>query len=246
MKLSVIIPVYNEESTIGEVIERVLKVPFEKEVIIVDDGSRDQTRTIVERSHLENMDEVKVFVTPTNFGKGAAIRIGLQFVTGDVVIIQDADLELDPAEYVNLVKPIQEGKADVVYGSRFLLPNAILGWKTRLVNRALATFTNLLYGLNITDESTCYKVFRTELIKSIPLSCVGFEFCPEVTAKIARLGHRIMEVPIGYHPRNVAQGKKLRLIRHGSQAIMTLLRYRFGKIAVVSEPRLPQESAASK
>jgi glycosyltransferase involved in cell wall biosynthesis len=229
MKLSVIIPVYNEESTIGELIDRVLKVPFEKELIIVDDGSRDQTRTIVERSHVENMDEIKVFVTPTNFGKGAAIRIGLQFVTGDVVIIQDADLELDPAEYVNLVRPIQEGKADVVYGSRFLKPNPRISWKTRTVNKALATFTNVLFGIRITDESTCYKVFRADLIKEIPLKCVGFEFCPEVTAKLARSGHRIVEVPIGYHPRNASEGKKLRFFRHGSQAVMTLMRYRFWK-----------------
>ncbi len=169
MKLSIIIPVYNEESTIEEVVERVLQVPFEKEVIIVDDGSRDQTSTIVERKQAENLDQVKVFISPANFGKGAAIRIGLQFVTGDIVIIQDADLELDPKEYEHLIQPIVEGRTNVVFGSRFLRRNPKIPFRTWFVNRCLAAFTNLLYGAGITDESTCYKVFRTDVIKSITL-----------------------------------------------------------------------------
>lgn len=227
MKLSIIVPVYNEESTIGEVIDRVLDVPFEKELIIVDDGSRDQTNTIVMRAHRENLDEIKIYTSPTNFGKGAAIRIGLQFVTGDVVIIQDADLELDPKEYLNLVGPIIQGRADVVYGSRFLKRNSNVPVKSRVFNWCLSRFTSVLYGINLTDEATAYKVFRANLVKQLPLRCVGFEFCPEVTAKILRLGYSIMEVPVDYNPRTILAGKKLNSLKDGTKAVLTLLRYRF-------------------
>lgn len=241
MKLSIIIPVYNEESTIGEVIERVLDVPFDKEVIVVDDGSRDQTSDIVQRIHRENLDVIKVFSSPVNFGKGAAIRIGLQFVTGDIVIIQDADLELDPVEYVNLVEPIKSGQTRIVFGSRFLRSNPKVPRLTTVLNRSLALFTSALYGIRITDESTAYKVFSTEVIRSIPLECVGFEFCPEIVAKATRMGYRIIEVPVDYHPRTKAQGKKLRLLKHGIEAILTLLKYRFWKEprAVAAETRRP-------
>lgn len=239
MKLSVIIPVFNEEVTIEEVIERVLQVPFDKEVIIVDDGSRDQTSLIVQRVHQENLDIVKVFTSPINFGKGAAIRIGLQFITGDIVIIQDADLELDPKEYVNLVTPIMEGKASVVYGSRFLRKNAYISLKTRLANRALATLANMLYGTRLTDEGTAYKVFRADIIKSIPLSCLRFEFCPEVTAKLSLLGHKIHEVPVDFNPRTKIAGKKLNYLKDGTQAVATLFKYRFWRNVKRSVEKAP-------
>lgn len=226
MKLSVIIPVYNEESTIGEVIERVLDVSFEKEIIVVDDGSRDSTSNIVERIQGENVDVVKVYTSPVNFGKGAAIRIGLQFVTGDIVIIQDADLELDPQEYENLLKPIERGEADVVYGSRFLRPTPGISRKTRIVNWGLAKLANLLYGTHLTDEGTAYKVFKASVIRNVPLQCIRFEFCPEVTAKISRMGYCIYEVPVEYRPRSKSTGKKLRYLRDGTHAVLTLLRFR--------------------
>lgn len=231
MKLSVIVPVYNEESTIGEVVERVLQVPFDKEVIIVDDGSVDQTGPIVERMRQANLDVVRVYSSPVNFGKGAAIRIGLRFATGDVVIIQDADLELDPKEYEKLIEPIAAGKTNVVYGSRFLKRNSNIPFKTWLVNRALALTANVLYNTRITDEATAYKVFRIETVRQIPLGCIGFEFCPEITAKLTRMGEQILEVPVDYNPRTNQQGKKLRMIRDGTRAVLTLFRYRFWKPA---------------
>jgi len=227
MKLSIIVPVYNEESTIAEVIDRVLQVPFDKEVIIVDDGSYDQTGPIVERMRQANLDLVKVYSSPVNFGKGAAIRIGLSFATGDVVIIQDADLELDPKEYQKLVEPIADGKTNVVYGSRFLKRSPNIPFKTWLVNRALATTASMLYQIRLTDEATAYKVFRMETLRRIPLTCVGFEFCPEVTAKLTRMGEKIIEVPVDFNPRTKQQGKKLRLLRDGTKAVLTLLKYRF-------------------
>lgn len=232
MKLSIIMPVYNEESTVEEVVDRVLDVPFEKELIIVDDGSRDQTKTIVERISRKNLDEIKVFLSPTNFGKGAAIRIGLEFVTGDIVVIQDADLELDPKEYEKLIEPIQSGQTSVVYGSRFLKPNPNVPLKSRMMNWCLARVTNLLYGTRLTDEATAYKVFRADVIRSIPLRCVGFEFCPEVTAKLSRVGHRIIEVPVDFNPRTASSGKKLKPLRDGFLAVVTLFRYRFWRPTV--------------
>lgn len=247
MKLSVIIAVYNEESTVREVIERVKAVPvrdpagapLEKEIVVVDDGSTDQTRAILSGEGEDPV--VTVFTSPVNFGKGAAVRIGLSYVTGDVIIIQDADLELDPEEYPQLIEPILVGRAEVVYGSRFRHGRDGVGWRTYIANRLLAAWTNLLYRAGLTDEATSYKVFRADVLRSLPLECIGFEFCPEVTAKVLRSAYRIEEVPIGYHPRSAAEGKKVRYLRDGLKAVWTLLRYRWWRPAGA---RLPSASPA--
>jgi glycosyltransferase involved in cell wall biosynthesis len=219
MKISVIIPVYNEESTIAEVIRKVLLVDINKEIIVVDDGSTDNTSEIVDDFKKRNVELTTVHHSMVNLGKGLAIRIGLKYAKGDVVIIQDADLELDPHEYYQLVEPIQKGEADVVFGSRFLRKNPNIPFRSR--------FANLLYGLRITDEATAYKVFKTDVIKSINLQCRGFEFCPEVVAKLAKRGTRIAEVPVGFNPRGKTEGKKLHYFRDGLKAIWTLIKHRF-------------------
>jgi len=227
LKLSVIIPVYNEESTISQVLKKILEAPLEKEIIVVDDGSTDRTSEILEHARKKNADIITLHEAKINLGKGAAIRIGLKYVTGDIVIIQDADLELDPAEYTSLVKPIQEGSSDVVFGSRFLKPNPRIPFKSRFANWILVRLANLLYGLHLSDEATAYKVFRTPVIKSLNLRCMRFEFCPEVIARLAKAGHKIMEVPISYNPRTGIEGKKIRYVRDGLQAVWTLIKYRF-------------------
>jgi glycosyltransferase involved in cell wall biosynthesis len=227
MKLSVIIPVYNEESTIGEVIDKVraVELPVEREIIVVDDGSTDHTADILaKRQH----DVTFVHFSRINFGKGAAIRIGLTYVTGDVVIIQDADLELDPNEYKLLLSPIIAGEANVVYGSRFLKANPAISRRTIVANRFLTWLTNVLYGSQLTDMETAYKAFRAEIVTGIDLHCHRFEFEPEVTGKLLRAGYKIMEVPISYNPRTEAEGKKINW-RDGVTAIVTLLKYRLQK-----------------
>ncbi len=228
-RLSVVIPVYNEQSTIKEVIERVLAVdlaPLQKEIIISDDGSTDDSAEIIERERLVHSDVIKVHASAINLGKGAAIRFGFKYASGDVVIIQDADLELDPAEYTYLLQPILSGQADVVYGSRFKGRNKNISLKTRLANRFLTGLTNLLYGGHLTDMETAYKVFKTEVVKNLRLRCVGFDIEPEITAQILKAGYTIHEVPIGYNPRTTQEGKKISW-RDGIEAIYTLLKYRF-------------------
>ncbi|MFQ6098925.1 MAG: glycosyltransferase family 2 protein [Armatimonadota bacterium] len=252
MRLSVIIPVYNEESTVHEVIERVktvpivdaLNEPLEKEIVVVDDGSTDETSAVL--CDAEEDPVVTVFTSPVNFGKGAAVRIGLTYVTGDVIIIQDADLELDPEEYPRLLEPILDGRADVVYGSRFKNGAKGVPWRTRVANRLLAWWTNLLYGSQLTDEATAYKVFRADVIHNLDLRCIGFEFCPEVTAKVLRSGYRIEEVPVGYHPRSQTKGKKVSYLRDGLKAVWTLLRYRWWRPAASPRPVPLTASHASK
>jgi glycosyltransferase involved in cell wall biosynthesis len=232
MKLSVIIPVYNEESTIGELLEQVLAVDIPKEVIVVDDGSRDSTIEIVRRKAAATDQVVQVHTNEVNVGKGAAIRRALLHVTGDIVLIQDADLELDPKEYHMLIAPFKSGVADVVYGSRFKDRGYFWYYRqipffSRFANWVGALTVRLFWpGSHITDEATAYKVFRADLIKSLPLKCNGFEFCPEVTARILNRGIKIREVPITYHPRTVAEGKKMSW-RDGVKAFWTLFKYRF-------------------
>jgi glycosyltransferase involved in cell wall biosynthesis len=243
MKLSVIIPVYNEESTVGELLEAVLAVRIPKEVIVVDDGSRDRTIDIVRQKAAATDQVVNIQLNEVNVGKGAAIRRGLLHITGDVVLIQDADLELDPNEYHLIMEPFERGEADVVYGSRFRNRGYFRYYRqipfvSRLVNWLLAGTVNLFWpSARITDEATAYKAFRADLIKSLPLKCNGFEFCPEVTARILNRGVRIKEVPISYHPRTVAEGKKVTW-KDGVKAFYTLFKYRFLEREGVKEKAL--------
>ena len=227
-KLSVVFPVFNEEPTVETLIRRVLAVELPKEVIIVDDASTDQTPAILGRLAQDpGMAGTVVFLQHSrNRGKGAAIRTALERVEGDVVIIQDADLELDPAEYVELLQPILDGKADVVYGSRFLGRARNVPRRTRLANRFLTLLTNILFRGHLTDMETAYKVFRRDILKDIKLRSVGFDFEAEITAKLLRSGHRIHEVPISYNPRTEQEGKKISWI-DGVETIYTLLKYRF-------------------
>jgi glycosyltransferase involved in cell wall biosynthesis len=222
MKLSVIIPVYNEQTTIEQVIDEVNAVPLEKEIIVVDDGSTDGTVAAIRRAEGKL---TRVHLSPVNFGKGAAIRIGLTYVTGDVIIIQDADTELDPREYSRLLEKIESG-ADVVYGSRFLGENPGIPRITRLANLFLTLLTNVLYGCRLTDMETAYKMFRRGVADRLRLRCIGFEVEPEITAQFLKNGFRIQEVPISYNPRTSEQGKKIGW-RDGVRAIYYLFLYRF-------------------
>ena len=224
MKLSVIVPVYNERETVREILERVRAVGVEKEIIVVDDGSTDGTRDILREE--EGRGDVRVIYHPQNRGKGAAIRTGLEHATGDVVLIQDADLEYDPRDYPRLLQPILEGRAEVVYGSRFRgRCESMLFWHA-LGNKLLTLATNLIYGAALSDMETCYKAFKAEVIKSIPLRARRFEFEPEVTAKVLKRGYRIHEVPISYSGRKHHEGKKITW-RDGFTALWTLIKYRF-------------------
>ena len=228
MKLSVIVPVYNEAQTIGEVVERIRSVDIgdiEKQIIIANDGSDDGTGTAIDESVWRTDVRVCVHAHAINLGKGAAIRLGLKYATGDIVLVQDADLELDPNEYGALLAPLLDGRADVVYGSRFLEKRNAISFRTRAANRFLTWTTNLVFGSRLTDMETGYKVFRREALKGITLRSVGFDFEPEITAKLLLAGRRILEVAIGYHPRGADQGKKIKWI-DGVDALYTLIKYR--------------------
>jgi len=228
MILSVIIPVFNEKNTILEILKKINNVNlsdlgFEKEIIIIDDGSTDGSREILDKL----ADKYKIIYHPKNQGKGTAIRNGLSRVSGDYVIIQDADLEYEPADYKELLKCALKNDAKVVYGSRRLNPkNKFSHFSFYLGGIFLTWLTNIIYGVKITDESTCYKLFKTEIIKSIPLKCTGFEFCPEVTAKIAKRKIKICEIPINYHARHIKEGKKIKW-KDGFLAIWVLIKYKF-------------------
>jgi glycosyltransferase involved in cell wall biosynthesis len=230
VKLSIIIPVYNEEQTIAEVIERVWAVDLgdlEREVIIANDGSSDGTRRAIDASRWINDPRVKSYDSPINLGKGAAVRLGFAFATGDILLVQDADLELDPNEYGRLLEPILAGRADIVYGSRFLNPSTHVALRRRIANRFLTLLTNALFGGRLTDMETAYKVFKREALGGLRLRCVGFDFEPEVTARVLRAGRRIIEVPIAYNPRHQDEGKKIRWI-DGVDAVYTLFKCRLG------------------
>jgi glycosyltransferase involved in cell wall biosynthesis len=253
VRLSVIVPVLNEARTLAKILDRVLAVPVVSEVIVVDDGSTDETFAIaesyaarsagtaasldgaptpaypgsaVEAASHSYTDTPKVAAArhERNRGKGAAIRTGLEHVTGDYVVIQDGDLEYDPVDFIKMAREAEKG-ASVVYGSRILGKNRFSYLRFYFGGRVLSILTNLFYGAGITDEPTCYKMIRTDLLRRMDLQCERFEFCPEVTAKAARLGARITEVPISYAPRSISEGKKIRWT-DGWEAVETLWRYR--------------------
>lgn len=225
MRLSVVIPVYNEMKTLSEILSRVEAVPLDKEIILVDDGSKDGSRDFLDA--LRGKPGYVIVFQPHNMGKGAALRAGFQHATGDVVIVQDADLEYDPADYPQLLQPILDNKADVVYGSRFLGgPHRVLYFWHSVANGILTLLSNMLTNINLTDMETCYKVFRREVIQGLPLESKRFGFEPEVTVKIAKAGYRIFEVPISYNGRTYEEGKHIGL-KDAFEAIWVLFKYRF-------------------
>jgi glycosyltransferase involved in cell wall biosynthesis len=226
VRLSVVIPVYNEVGTIKEIVGRVQAVDLEKEIVIVDDGSTDGTRELLQEITLSH-GNVRVLYHDHNQGKGAALRTGFESATGDIVIIQDADLEYDPREYPVLLEPILDGRADVVYGSRFLGgPHRVLFFWHYLGNKFLTLLSNALTNLNFTDMETCYKVFRREVLSDIQLKSNRFGFEPEFTAKIAKKDFRIYETPISYSGRTYAEGKKIGW-KDGVKAVVAILWFRF-------------------
>ncbi|MCB0724212.1 MAG: glycosyltransferase family 2 protein [Ignavibacteriae bacterium] len=225
MNLSVIIPVYNEEKYLEEIIARVANTKLVYEIICVDDGSTDQSKNLLKSLSEDRNIPLKVLTHPQNRGKGAAIKTGLSIASGDLVLIQDADLEYNPKDYEALIKPFNEKCVHVVYGSRNLIRNPKSSLAFYYGGRLLSILTNIIYGSKITDESTCYKVFKTELLRDLNLENEGFDFCPEVTAKILKQKIKIHEVPISYSPRSRNEGKKIRWY-DGIIAIWTLLKYR--------------------
>lgn len=232
MKLSVIIPVYNEEMTIEELLERVMQVDLgesiEVEIIIANDGSTDGSATIIQNIMNAWPEKIKALSSPINLGKGAAVRLGIEHATGDLLLIQDADLELNPAEYDALLEPILAGQTKIVYGSRFLNGSQQSGFprRTRVANKILTTLTNLLFHSSLTDMETAYKLFYKETIEGNNLRSIRFDFEPEITGHFLKSGFKIIEVPITYSPRRMNEGKKISWI-DGIEAIYTLFRVRF-------------------
>lgn len=225
MNLSVVIPVYNEVENIGEILRRVQATKLANEIIIVDDGSKDGTRDVLRE--LDGKADVRIILHERNQGKGAAVVTGLKAAQGDVLLIQDADLEYNPRDYPVLLQPIEEGLADVVYGSRFLgAPHRVTMFWHLIANRMLTFMTNILYNTILTDMETGYKVFRREVIEGLNIRAKRFDFEPEFTAKVLKGRHRIFEVPISFNPRDYSQGKKIKL-KDAFEAVWTLLKYRF-------------------
>ena len=225
MNLSVVIPVYNEVENIGEILKRVQSTKLAKEIVVVDDGSQDGTRDTLRT--LDGKENVRVILHDRNQGKGAAVVTGLRAAKGDILLIQDADLEYDPHDYPGLLQPIEEGIADVVYGSRFLgAPHRVTMFWHLMANRLLTFMTNILYNTILTDMETGYKVFRREVIDNMKIRAKRFDFEPEFTAKVLKRKYRIFEVPISFNPRDYSQGKKIKL-KDAFEAVWTLLKYRF-------------------
>ncbi len=226
--LSVLMPIYNERPTLPNLLERIRAVPVSKEILIVDDGSTDGTREWLREEVEGKLAGVQVYYHDRNLGKGRAIRTAIPLAVGEIVIIQDGDLEYEPNDYLPILAAFRIQNADIVYGSRFLNGLPPMRLPNRIVNRLLAGMVRVLYRMPMTDEATCYKAFRTQILQSIPLTCRRFEFCPEVTAKAIRRGHKIIEVPICYAARSMEQGKKIRWT-DGVDAIWTLLKWRFAR-----------------
>jgi dolichol-phosphate mannosyltransferase len=226
--ISIVVPVYNEARTVAAVIERLIAIdlPAPREILVVNDGSTDGTREILDR--ITERPELRIIHAEKNGGKGSAIRIGFNRATGSVVAIQDADLELDPAQIADLVKPILDGKTRVVYGSRFLAGRPDAPWLSIFANQVLTGTTNVLFGGRLTDMETCYKVMTADIARSLNLESNRFDIEPEITAKLLRAGHSILELPIRFEPRSRAQGKKIGW-KDGVRAIQVLLKYRFSK-----------------
>lgn len=226
MKLSIVVPVYNEKQTIGQILTRIERTPYEKEIIVVDDCSTDGTKEILgEIDSSRRMPSARVFHHAVNQGKGAALRTGIREATGDIVIVQDADLEYDPAEYGVLIQPIMAGVADAVYGSRFLSgPHRVLFFWHSLGNKLLTLLSNMFTDLNLTDMETGFKAFRRELFSKITIEENRFGFEPEITAKVARLHCRLYEVPISYFGRDYSEGKKITW-KDGVAALYCILKY---------------------
>jgi glycosyltransferase involved in cell wall biosynthesis len=226
MKISVVVPVYNEKQTIHQVLERIAKTPYEKEIVVVDDYSTDGTRELLRSiDSAAQIPAARFLYQPVNQGKGAALRSGIAAATGDIVIVQDADLEYDPADYGVLIQPITNGQADVVYGSRFLSgPHRVLFFWHSLGNRILTLLSNMFTDLNLTDMETGYKAFRRELFSKITIEENRFGFEPEITAKIAKLNCRIYEVPISYFGRDYSEGKKITW-KDGIAALYFIVKY---------------------
>jgi glycosyltransferase involved in cell wall biosynthesis len=225
MKFSVIIPVYNEVNTIDEIIRRVKSTGLVDEILVVDDGSTDGSRDLLAK--YSGAESVKVIYHESNQGKGKAVRTGIQHASGDLILIQDADLEYDPREYPVLLRPIEEGLADVVYGSRFLggARRPVLFWNM-VANKILTLVTNILYNNILTDMETGYKLFKREIVQNMTLHAHGFEFEPEFTAKILKRKARLFEVPITFNPRDYSEGKKIKM-KDAFIAMWTLFKYRF-------------------
>lgn len=225
MKLSVIMPVYNEKETLEEIVRQVLATGLAYEIVIVDDGSTDGSREIMQQ--WSDHPVIKVILHEKNGGKGSAVRTGFRNASGEVFVIQDADLEYDPRDYAKLLQPIEEGRADVVYGSRFTGgPARKIYYFHRLGNQFLTTVCNILYNLDLTDMETCYKCFKAEVVRDMTIHARRFDFEPEFTAKIAKRGYRVYEVPIAYYGREFDEGKKITW-KDGFPALWTLIKYRF-------------------
>jgi glycosyltransferase involved in cell wall biosynthesis len=250
VKLSVVMPVYNERATVGQVIARVLSVPLEIELICVDDGSSDGSAEILAQLQSEHA-QLRCFLQPRNLGKGAALRRGIQEATGDFVIIQDADLEYDPGDYPALLEPLLQDKADVVYGSRFLGsgPHRVLYFWHSVANSLLTLLSNCLTNVNLSDMETCYKAFRREILQSIPLEEDRFGFEPEITVKVAKRRLRIFEVGISYWGRTYEEGKKIRWT-DGVRAFWCLLKYSLKEATVgpgiAPQPSLPEATESTR
>jgi glycosyltransferase involved in cell wall biosynthesis len=226
--ISIVVPVYNEARTVAEVVERLLTIdlPARREILVVNDGSTDGTREVLDR--LAQRPELRIIHAERNGGKGSAIRIGFANATGSIVAIQDADLELDPAQLAELTQPILDRRTRVVYGSRFLGRRPDAPWLSIFANQVLTGVTNLLYGGRLTDMETCYKVMEREIAQSLDLEANRFDIEPEITAKLLRAGHSILELPVRFEARSRAQGKKIGW-RDGFQALQVLFKYRFSK-----------------